>query len=597
MLITRLRQARKGLSPVVSTILLIALVVVAVSATVAIFNDVDSAPDPDIQTGIGANSTIALSEDITVEISIFKLSYNLYIFSETGKKYYTSITIQVEYIGIDGIHPSEIYVKDFDIFVYGQKLDEISPWEITGTTGAEIVTNSDNQFVGYKHTMNTIATYVVEVQDTDNIGALVYEETSFSYKAKVGTVPDRVTHTFLNEELSKVVFSKVVYNVSIIHNNQDYQDPTSGVAYWMDAIDFHNGSNSMYFLMDTASDMYDVTAGDLTGLNMTWFTSYYQIVIFAEWGIHDAASAFAETVHESGVTLLMGGTVTDISGNLNNTASEYISGVTPNVYGQRQRNSANWVQFNDTSDLLVLGLSGVREDPYIDDYGYDAANLVPDSGAIQLGISHIELSFLWWTRFTHEGPMLVDKSMNVTTGTGRVITFILNHATSTNSETIFRNMLFASVNDEERIIMSTADIQFDEWTFTVNNYREFNIYLSVTVTDADIMADTLKYTLIMDKDLSWRDLSGTAAVVVDGTPLSMPYTIVEGTDFDYLELEIGLAYGADIIEGSVITILLPDAGWMRLRGWGLLFAGAAWVNQFEWLSLDESYGTASASYN
>ena len=109
----------------------------------------------------------------------------------------------------------------------------------------------------------------------------MFFDTTFSYQAKVGSTAGIVEYLVENEEISKIKFNVIKYNISIIHFNQDINDPNSGLGYWNDVMRDNNGSNKIFFLFDETQDLYDISLNDLVGLNLTAFAEQYQMVIFA----------------------------------------------------------------------------------------------------------------------------------------------------------------------------------------------------------------------------------------------------------------------------------------------------------------------------
>ncbi len=593
-------RSKRAVSPVVSTILLIALTSASIGGVAIIMSNINAEGLPTANTddaSIGANSGVALDEDISIDLSIAKLSYNLMIFANEGKKYYTSITIQVDYTGTI-FTPNYIYLIDFDIFVYGQKLDEVSSWTIELATGASLVTDADDKFAGFEQAKGSSATYVVEVEDPDNQESRIFEESNFQYQAKVGLEPGVITHQFIQEEVSKVQFNNVYYNIAIVHTGQLVSDPTSGIAYWLDALNFHNGSSNLFLLFNENIDLYDTSV--LSTLNFTAFAEYYNAVIFAEWGIHIDAVTFATYMHEHSMPMLFAGTIADTSTSIDDTAQNMITGVTPNSHFKREKEFSNSYYFNTSTDYLLLGISGQGDDGYIDYYGYDAA-LLTGTNITQYGEVHIELYNQAWRPpvFEHTGPFLVRKDADLLSGTGMTITYIINHAAASHSQTVFRNMIFSAFHDEDRILTSVASMTIDSWVKIVaGDDKSFSIMITSTVIDGDIKADTLTFSLKMDKDIKWKSSSYVASLRVAGNLIeNVEYTVADGLSFDLITIDIGLEYGSDIPEGSSIIIYLPQSDEMSVIRNTNLESNYDWISLFEWLSLDDSFGTVSQTNN
>jgi hypothetical protein len=297
--------------------------------------------------------------------------------------------------------------------------------------------------------------------------------------------------------------------------------------------------------------------------------------------------------------MLFAGTVYDITDSIDDTAQDLITGVTPHMHTKKERFSDNHYTFNTSTDYLLLGLSGQSEDPYLDEYGYDAAYLT--GNVTQFGEANISLyNNGWKLRFSHVGPLLVRKDADIAFGTGMTMTYIINHALASYSQTIFRNMIFSAFHDEDRIVTSVASMTIDSFVKTVApDEKSFDIIITATVIDGDIKADTLSFSLKMDKDIKWKDTDYLASFTIAGDLTEdVAYSILQGVDFDLITIDIGLEYGLDITEGSEIVINLHQSGDMTLNGKDTnLESGYIWVVSFEWLSMDDSFGTVADSYN
>ena len=84
-------RRQRAVSPVISSILLITLIIAAGSSVTYFFGNIDENQGFDTSdTAIGAN--VSNDPSVSLSVNLVKSSYDLIIFYTEGDKYYTSIT-------------------------------------------------------------------------------------------------------------------------------------------------------------------------------------------------------------------------------------------------------------------------------------------------------------------------------------------------------------------------------------------------------------------------------------------------------------------------------------------------------------------------
>ncbi|MCY3410352.1 MAG: hypothetical protein INQ03_01835 [Candidatus Heimdallarchaeota archaeon] len=603
----RFIRSKRAVSPVIASLLIIALSVAAGVAVNTVFSNLDSTPTVETtdDTLIGTNID---SDELDVSISLVKSSYDLAIYSAEEKKYYTSIKVQLTYESSSS-GPDFMYVFDVDIFVYGEKLDEIATWSIDGVQGASMETDAEGNFMGYKQAKGQSATYTVVLSDVSNKQARVPYETSFTYRAKFGQSPGIIDQYVEAEEISKIVFNVIRYNVTIFHYGQNLADTTSSLFKWVNTININNGSNKIYFLFDVNEDIYDISNNDHINRisNFTEWSSYTHLVLFAEWAIHNDASAIANQIHKANIPMAFAGTVEHIWDQLNSTATELITGTIPRSSFINQLSkwviANNYYQFNTSLSSLLVDIAGVEENPYLDADGYDAAT-INSTIAHQLGISHIELLFKFglFVLFNHTGVLLSLKEANSTLGTNIVTSFVIDHRSATYVDTVYRNMLFYAFQDPERIIISNARITIDSFTMTDiadrrDNFREDPEFrITATVSGGDI--STANFTISMEESINWRSTSGTADIVIGGsTPrfyTGVAITIVETGSSDDIVINLGALHGI-LYDGDTIEIIINRLD--SQKTFTILWLVYPFAAKYSWVTSDGASGQTSNTIN
>lgn len=617
----RYMRSNRGVSPIVASMMMIALVVVGGSTVALIIGNSDSTPTIDT-TDSSLDSIITTYGDLNVNISLAKSAYDLTLYQLEGKKYYTSLTITLAYSGENG-DPSYIYVSDFDIFVYGEKLDEIASWEIdpTSVVGATVHRDIDGRVAGYKQAKNSAATYVVKLTDTSITNARIYYDTSFTYKAEIGTDVDPVTGEFNinqiveNEEISKIVFNTIYKHVTIFHYGQKSSDTTSALNYWMDVIRDNNGSNKIYFLFDAKNDVYDTKNGDHNRIgNITDFAIKTNLVIFAEWAIHRDETSFVRQLHNLNVPLTFGGSVRKIVDRIDYTATQQVIGVIPHPFDNTWFDAKHMIITNSyyfltTPSNLLVDIYGAGEPAYVEQYARDAAYVDTNNNdeIINLGRSDIlgQFKYTLATFYNHsQGALLTLKNANETTGTSLVTSLVINHQAAALSKTAFRNMLFYAFQDPERIIISNARLDITSFTMTdrIRNYRFYRtredpaFSITAQVSGGNIDGHSLNLTLNMDRDIKIKDDKYKASVKIGNTILSIPFKIIKTKNARVINLQIGKYYPDMVYDGEIIEVQIPNKGAINteavIENWWYLYS---WNVAIEYKTSDGAFGAPATA--
>ncbi|MHA2091630.1 MAG: type IV pilin N-terminal domain-containing protein [Candidatus Kariarchaeaceae archaeon] len=560
-----LRNRRRAVSPVISSLLLIALAIAGAS-TVAIImsNSQDTAPTIDSSLNIGSSSGSTYKGTLTLE----GLTKDPILFQE-GINDYVRITVKLDYTG----DYDKIYAMDLDIHEYGVKLDDFSQWSVVKAEDAEtgnplpIISDSNGNFLGYEQSKGTSALYTVEVTDRSIELGRLEKDAAFTYVLKVGSEPGIISHLFSNEELSKTVFNVIWYKVAIIHDGQDSGDTATALSQWQTTLRDINGTNRAFFNYTETRDAYDSSLGPING---TALGEEYDIVISAEWAIQPSLSTTFSEIHSSNSSLIFYGSIipNSIYQNFNATASAEISGVIPSpnpanipsgLIGSLFYTSDNSYTFNSTNDMLLLTLSGQSGTPD-DIQAYDAATLASGYGLSTYAEITYDVNRRWGQGnrdvFDHTGPLLVLKSENFTAGTGRTITFTGNHQVilASHGDALRRNMVFKIIESTERLSETTGEFHFN--SFEVGRFWRF-VFFDATgsVTGGDILDNTLQLTFMFEGNFDWNSFNGQADITVGSTTINnLPFTIDNSGVNDTIFIDIGANYVGNIVEGSTIHI-------------------------------------------
>ncbi len=615
-------KSKRAVSPVISSMLLIALIVAAGVSIMVVLDNANTVPT--VETNDDALNIFGglPSDELNISISLLKSSIDLSIYQSENKKYYTSLSVTIDYYGMNS-DPVFIYIADIDVFVYGEKLDEISPWIIDSTaiTGAEIQFDNNGDIAGYRQTINSTATYIVNLSDKDIKNARIFYETSFSYRAKIGTEIDAtsgrfaITQSVENEEISKIVFNTIYKTVSIFHYAQSLIDTTSALYQWVDILNTYNGSNKIYFLFDS-SDIYDISQNEQNTriANVTEFANSTDLVIFAEWAIHTSASAFVQTIFDLNVPMTFGGSVRNIWDSIDATLTEQIIGVIPNVvqhnFNPRWSTITNSYQFYSVQSNLLVDIAGTGEASYVEENGFDAA-YINSSIATKLGESNIliRLKLFGTIDFNHtDGVLLSLREANATYNTPLITSLVINHEAAALSRTAFRNMLFYAFSDPERIIISNARLEITSFTMTdtISNgwfglqFREDPAFaISAIVTGGNIDGGSVNLTLNMDSDIRWTTTNGyTAQVIIAGNIYAIPFNIIQTSNAWVINLAIGDYHNMVINEGDTISIAIPESGALNSRGsfsFASIWEAYSWNVAIEYRTSDGAIGAPATA--
>ncbi len=572
-------NSKRAVSPVVSSMLLIALIVAAGVSVMVVLDNANTVPTVETTDNELTPSNNLRTDKLNISISLQRSSFDLSIYQSEGKKYYTSLSVSVDYYGLSN-DPAFIYIADVDVFVYGEKLDEIASWEIDSSsiTGAEIQFDNNGDIAGYRQAINSTATYIVNLSDKDIKNARIFVDTTFTYKAKIGTEIDAtsgrftITQSVENEEISKIVFNTIYKTVNIFHYGQKINDKITALYEWVDVLNTYNGSNKVYFLFDEKANVFDIKKDEQNTriANVTEFANSTDLVIFAEWAIHKDASAFVQKLFDLNVPMTFGGSVRKIWKKIDTQLTEDIIGVIPNVAKHKVKSKwatfSNSYKFYSVQSNLLVDIAGIGEASYVEKKAYDAA-YINSTIATKLGESNILIAEQFTggkVYFNHSNGVLLSlREANATIGTPLITSFVINHEAVALSRTTFRNMLFYAFSDPERIIISNAKLEITSFTMTAktkkSGFREDPAFsISAIVTGGNIDGGSVNLTLHMDKKIKWKDKKGyDAQVIIAGNIYKIPFKIDKSKSSWVINLQIGKYHKQVINEGDTISISIP----------------------------------------
>ncbi|MCE7736750.1 MAG: hypothetical protein GPJ54_17845 [Candidatus Heimdallarchaeota archaeon] len=600
----------RAVSPVIATILLISVSLAAGTAISVILSNIeDSTPTVQTDSALGVVGSSSVSDsEITTEVT--KLSGDI-LFIQQEIFDYVKLTIELTYTGSNAF----IYVIDFDILVYGIKLDDISPWRITSAPGAEL-TSVDGGYGGYKHANGDSVNYVIEVADPDNARARVPDQTTFSYEVKIGKEPGIISDKVLKERESKVIFNFISYNVSIFHWGSTFQ-AQEAAKQLEDTLTTINGTNNLFFIYSRAIDAYDISdPAVISSMNVTAINEKYEMVLVDKWVVPTGAGTVITQIHEAGTSLVFYGTLIDFSSgnnkdpqdaidNIDYVVTENITGLVPMVYDQggNVRGTQNSYRFFSALDGVLTGLGGqtFEEVPSQinqlfqrtigDTEGFDAAALTPSpEGFDVLGNATYEFydtrreadfgpaTLIW----DNNGPLLIRKN-KVTNVSGEVYSFTWkthenfndNGATKTDEyhlANIRENMILSLVSELERQTFEYAELTIDALALTVRGGNtRFKIEVTATVTNADINGATLEVTIDLPDALSLNTgifSTPRYAMYVNGSQVVSNefFGIDLDTNDNTFFIDVGQVYTNNIPENTQVRIVIDGlAGWLRLN--------------------------------
>ena len=597
-LIDRFLKSRRGVSPVVAIMLLIAIGIAGGAGVSVILSNVTD--DPSTFESKIVISESESSKDLDVSISSLSTDFSLILSNVTD---YTSIAIMVQNnVG------SDIYVIDFDILVYGEKLDDYSPWTITDASGATY-TSSEGKYAGYKQNTDTMAIYNVDIEDVNNTLARLPNDTTFTYQVKYGTEPGVISKFRYEQQESKVIFEVIFFNVSIFHWGSTFA-ASSAAGQYEQSLTSLNGTNKMFFRYSRANDAFDVSDSNVvSNLNITQLNRFYDLVIVDKWVVPQGAGDVIEQLHGNGTNLIFYGGLVEFDQNLQNVNTIYgmidlprtlnITGLVPDFYfGGGVKGSVNGYRFYSGSDSALAGHSGESFDEIPsnkankvqgDLKAVDAADLGVITEAFDvLGNATYKLykkdlpnqivpaNLLW----ENNGPLLIRKN-RVINESGLVYSFVWKHneiikdnkATKTNPThlaSIRKAMILSTLGESVRELYTYAELSIDAITLDVQNAmnKKFDIQISATVLNADINGGTLYVTLDLPDLYDWKTTVGKFNVYIDGNLVINKKDYAINSD-GRIYLDIGGNYTQNLIKGSTIIIVLRekfgDGKWMDLN--------------------------------
>ncbi|OLS25115.1 MAG: hypothetical protein HeimC2_19870 [Candidatus Heimdallarchaeota archaeon LC_2] len=602
-----LKQGR-AVSPVIATILLITVSLAAGTTVATLLSNIeDRTPTIDTDAALGVTGSTSV-DTFSIETEITKLSGDIEL-QILNIDDYTKLTISLSYAGENAF----IYVIDFDILVYGIKLDDFSSWTITDAIGATYTT-VNGQYGGYEQAKDTTVQYVLEVEDRFNDRARLPSQTTFSYEVKIGENPGVISKTILKERESKVIFSYIAYNITIFHWGSSFA-VNSAARQIEDSLALINGTNNLFFIYTRANDAYDISNPTVvSNMNATAISEYYQVVMVDKWAVPASGASVITDIHSSGTSLVFYGTIIDFdpSGRNANTvlsridlpATKNITGLIPNLYnvGTNVRSTDNGYQFVSSIDGTLTGLSGssftevpsqinqLFQRTIGDTVGFDAA-LFTDVGIEQFDVfGNSSYTFYDVRRnpspadiiWEHNGPLFIRKN-GITNVTGDVYSFTWKThenfpdtgALKTDEyhlATVIKNMILSLVSELERQSFTYAEMSLDSLNLNVRNgNRRFEIEVTMSVQNADVNGATLELTVDLPDELNIdTGIFSTPryAMYINGNRVvnNEFFGIDLITPDNVFFIDVGEVYTETILENSVILIVIDGlSGWLSLE--------------------------------
>ncbi|MHA2100219.1 MAG: archaellin/type IV pilin N-terminal domain-containing protein [Candidatus Kariarchaeaceae archaeon] len=604
---------RRAVSPIIATILLISVSLAAGVAVSVILSNVDeSSPTVETESALGISGSSSLNT-VNIVTDVTELSGDILLMQQNVFDY-VSLTIELTYTGSEAF----IYVIDFDVLVYGNKLDDISQWTIDSADGA-VLTSVNGAYGGWKHAQGDTINYVLVVEDPNNPQARVPDKTTFSYEVKYGHEAGIISNKVLKERESKIIFEYVAYNISLFHWGSSFI-ATSAASQLEQTLSFINGTNNMFFLYTRSADAYDISNQAVVDLlNITAINEQYEMVLVDKWVVPNAFQGGSPTniitqLHEMGTSLVFYGTLLEFT-SLNNpnynevmnsidlTATKNITGLVPNPYDQagNARGSQNSYRFFASLDGSLTGLATqtFTEVPSQlnqllgrsigDIIGFDAAELTDTPEGFDV-LGNATYNIYSERResqqgpanelFTNNGPLYIRKN-KVINVTGEVYAFTwkttdnfrdtgaikIDEYHLTNAR---ENMILSLVSELERQSFEYAELVIDDMTLNVNQNTRFQIEVTATVTNADVNGGTLELTVDMPDQLQinnfplWApryDMFVNGSQVVSNGYFGLTLDYVTNTYFVDVEQD----YTGNIPENSVILIRIEALfTWIRL---------------------------------
>jgi FlaG/FlaF family flagellin (archaellin) len=623
---------RRAVSPVIATILLISVSLAAGAAVSVILSNIDeSSPTVETESALGISGSSS-SSNINIETQVTELSGDIILMAQNIFDY-VSLTIEVTYTGSEAF----IYVIDFDILVYGNKLDDISQWSIGSADGATLTT-VNGQYGGWRHANGDTINYVLVLEDPDNIRARVPDKTTFSYEVKYGLEPGIISDKVLKERESKIIFEYVAYNITLFHWGSSFIS-TSAASQLEQTLSFINGTNNMFFLYSRSADAYDISnQAVVDALNITAINEQYEIVLVDKWAVPNAFQGGSSIniltqIHEAGTSLVFYGTLLEFT-QLNNpdyntvinsidmTATENITGLVPDPYNQvgNARGSQNSYRFFTALDGALTGLATQTFDEVPsqlnqllgrsvgDLIGFDAAELTDTPQGFDV-LGNATYNIYSERResqqgpgnllYTNNGPLFIRKN-GVINVTGEVYAFTWKTTDNFRDTGAIKideyhlanareNMILSLVSELERQSFEYAELTIDDMTLNVNTNTRFQIEVTATVTNADVNGGTLQLTVDMPDELNidnfplWApryDMFVNGSQVVSNGYFGLTLDYVTNTYFVDVEQD----YTGNIPENSVILIRIEALfTWIRLDN--------ADTNYYDWfITMDYESG-------
>ena len=204
-------KRKRGELPVVSVLLLIALVVSTGSIVAVVFY---SAVNQNFFSNeeVGQNITPQPVGAPTIKPSFSNFQKT----SSLPGEYYDSFDISIKYIS----GPTDrLYIFDVDVTFDGKKLDEFAEWEISETTAISSM-DANGEFTGYEQTKNIAYIYRVKLSDPFHTIAHLPEQ-KFAFEITMGLTKGVPSYYYFGRYGESVKLESFVrpYNITLLGGN------------------------------------------------------------------------------------------------------------------------------------------------------------------------------------------------------------------------------------------------------------------------------------------------------------------------------------------------------------------------------------------
>ena len=555
----------RAISPVISTVFMIALIVASTSAVMVFLQYSEGTASVTTEDGPaqGQDTTTASSQSVSFEVSKFAKNLN--------DTYYSSIELKIDYTGPDAY----ILVYDVDIYVDGIRLDDYSEWVIVDS--AAEYTTSGGKFTGYKQLVNTSIVYKVNLTDSSNALARLPLNTGFTYTVALGNTDGDIVEILTETHISVNIFTPVMYNISVLHYKQDINDPNSMLATIINMVKELNGSNKLYYRLNNLTNVYDTSKA----FNGTAIAEWSDLVINAEWAVSTNAAAEMMNIYLSGKPMLMIGKVLQLykDGNVDNSTTQSITGVwyTPHTKNYKTKKyylTGNYT-WSKTNDYLLQSLQGsitfYDNQDYLRSIGKydDSTNQTTSYGITKYQVyKRAKRSNPPESKWAGNGSLVVSKAANVTASNitlGEVITVPVDDRIFDGAERqiLVRNAILSLLVETNRLDpVGTLSIISNKLTdITVpakkKNPTYWSLQVSFQVLDADVPTTGLNLVYTLPGKYKYTNPNPVVYISRSmGSTVSQSFAVVSKT----ITLDLSAILSGNLKQGEIVTLLFTGFG-------------------------------------